>query len=408
MNNDRGRKGTRRLYFDDAYLTEFEAEVIDRLIVENQPALILDQTCFYPESGGQPWDKGTIDGVEVIKVVEDGERIVHVLARDVAAARVKGWIDWATRFDHMQQHSGQHLLSQAFFELLRGETKSFHLGADVSTLEIGLAKAAEEDIERVERRANEVAFENREIKTYFVPEEKIAEIPLRRPPKVSGLIRVVEADKFDYSACGGTHCRRTGEIGIIKITKSERIRGNLRFEFVCGGRALRDYALKNRVVRHLVNQFNVKEADVAPSVAKLTEEMKAVKKQARKSEEALAVFEAQEFIKRAEGKIIQQIFPEKSPEGARFLALNIIRQGELVCLFGAMSESRSHVILACSESLKLDMRRLVPVVSPLINGRGGGGPTLVEIAGDPAADLTAALHRAADFLKNTLNELPPS
>ena len=408
MNNDRGRKETRRLYFDDAYLTEFEAEVIDRLIVENQPALVLDQTCFYPESGGQPWDKGTIEGVEVIKVVEDGERIVHVLARDVAAARVKGWIDWATRFDHMQQHSGQHLLSQAFFELLRGETKSFHLGADVSTLEIGLAKAAEEDIERVERRANEVAFENREIKTYFVPEEKIAEIPLRRPPKVSGLIRVVEADKFDYSACGGTHCRRTGEIGIIKITKSERIRGNLRFEFVCGGRALRDYALRNRVVRHLVNQFNVKEADVAASVAKLTEEMKAVKKQARKSEEALAVFEAQEFIKRAEGKIIQQIFPEKSPEGARFLALNIIRQGELVCLFGAMSESRSHVILACSESLKLDMRRLVPVVSPLINGRGGGGPTLVEIAGDPAADLTAALHRAADFLKKTRNELPPS
>ena len=408
MNNDRGRKETRRLYFDDAYLTEFEAEVIDRLIVENQPALVLDQTCFYPESGGQPWDKGTIDGVEVIKVVEDGERIVHVLARDVAAARVKGWIDWATRFDHMQQHSGQHLLSQAFFELLRGETKSFHLGADVSTLEIGLAKAAEEDIERVERRANEVAFENREIKTYFVPEEKIAEIPLRRPPKVSGLIRVVEADKFDYSACGGTHCRRTGEIGIIKITKSERIRGNLRFEFVCGGRALRDYALKNRVVRHLVNKFNVKEADVAASVAKLTEEMKAVKKQARKSEEALAVFEAQEFIKRAEGKIIQQIFPEKSPEGARFLALNIIKHGEFVCLFGAMSESRSHVILACSESLKLDMRRLVPVVSPLINGRGGGGPTLVEIAGDPAADLTAALHRAADFLKKTRNELPPS
>ena len=408
MNNDRGKKETRRLYFDDAYLTEFEAEVIDRLIVENQPALVLDQTCFYPESGGQPWDKGTIDGVEVIKVVEDGERIVHVLARDVAAARVKGWIDWATRFDHMQQHSGQHLLSQAFFELLRGETKSFHLGADVSTLEIGLAKAAEEDIERVERRANEVAFENREIKTYFVPEEKIAEIPLRRPPKVSGLIRVVEADTFDYSACGGTHCRRTGEIGIIKITKSERIRGNLRFEFVCGGRALRDYALKNRVVRHLVNQFNVKEADVAASVAKLTEEMKAVKKQARKSEEALAVFEAQEFIKRAEGKIIQQIFPEKSAEGARFLAVNIIRQGEFVCLFGAMSESRSHVILACSESLKLDMRRLVPVVSPLINGRGGGGPTLVEIAGDPAADLTAALHRAADFLKKARNELPPS
>ena len=394
--------GTHRLYFEDAYQTRFEADVVGRTAVEGRPALILDRTCFYPESGGQPWDKGTIEGVEVLKVVEDGERIVHVLAAEVPASRVKGEIDWAVRFDHMQQHSGQHILSQAFFERMRGETKSFHLGPDVSTLEIGIADAGEEAVSGVERRANEVVFENREIKTYFVPEEKIGGVPLRRPPKVTGLIRVVEADAFDYSACGGTHCRRTGEIGLIKITKWERIRGQIRFEFVCGGRALRDYALKNRILRHMAGQFNVKEADVPASVAKLSEELKALKKQAKKNEEALAVFEAQDLIQKAEGRILRRVFADRSPEGTRFLALHIIRKGPFVALFGAKSESRSHLILACSETLKLDMRRLVPLVSPLVNGRGGGGPSLVEIAGDRDADLVQAVNLAAEAVRQEL------
>jgi alanyl-tRNA synthetase len=393
---------TQKLYFDDAYLVEFEAAVVARLVHQGQPAAVLDRTCFYPESGGQPWDKGTLDGVEVLNVVEDGEMIVHVLAKDLPSDRVKGKIDWAARFDHMQQHSGQHILSQAFFESLKGETRSFHLGADVSTLEIALAMAADGDIERVERRANAIVFENREIKTYFVPEERIGEIPLRRPPKVTGLIRVVEADAFDYSACGGTHCRRTGEIGLIKIVKSERIRGNLRFEFVCGGRALRDYALKNRIVRQLIGQFNVKEIDIAVSVARLAEELKTAKKRLRGSEEALSVFEARGLMDKAEGKIIREIFGDKSPEGARFLALNIIRQGEYVVLFGARSETRSHLILACSETLTLDMRRLTPIVAPLMNGRGGGGPTLVEIAGDLAADLRGVIAAAEDFVRKNL------
>lgn len=391
--------GTKRLFFEDAYLTEFEADVVDRLDIDRHPALVLGRTCFYPESGGQPWDKGVIDGVEVLRVLEDGDRIVHVLAGTVSASHVRGKVDWAVRFDHMQQHSGQHILSQAFFERLRGETKSFHLGPEVSTLEIGIPDADEEAMSRVERRANDVIFENREIKTYFVPEEKIGEIPLRRPPKVTGTIRVVEADGFDYSACGGTHCRRTGEIGLIKITGWERIRGQIRFEFVCGGRALRDYTLKNSIVRRLAGQFNVKESDVASSAAKQAEELKAAKKRAKRGEETSAVFEAQGLIQKAEGQIIQAVFDDRSPEGTRFLALHIIRQGAFVVLFGTRSESRSHLVLACSESLNLDMRRLVPVVSPAINGRGGGGPSLVEIAGDRNADLSAALTRAAETVK---------
>ena len=169
----------------------------------------------------------------------------------------------------MQQHTGQHVLSQAFWELLKGETLSFHMGPDVSTLEIGLKTISDSDCDRVEDRANAVVWQNREVKTYFVPEERIAEVPLRRPPKKQGLLRVVEVDGFDYSACGGTHVRRTGEIGLIKLGGIEKIRGNLRFDFLCGGRALRDYRAEDRAVRKLAAAFSCPPAEIAGQVEKL-------------------------------------------------------------------------------------------------------------------------------------------
>jgi alanyl-tRNA synthetase len=395
MDNTLKPAPTRRLYFEDAGRADFEAKVVERRSIDGRPALVLDATCFYPESGGQPWDLGTIDGVEVLRVVEDGDRIVHILAGDVAADAVRGRIDSVRRFDHMQQHSGQHVLSQAFFEILRGETRSFHLGPEVSTLEIGLAKADDADLERVERRANAIVFEDREIKTYFVPEERIGEVPLRRPPKVAGLIRVVEADAFDYSACGGTHCRRTGEIGLIKIVKAERIRGNLRFEFVCGFRALRDYTLKNRTVRGLVGRFNVGEDGVTAAVERLAEEFKDLKKQARRTEDALGEFEVRELLAQAEGGIVRRVFADKTPEGLRVLALNAVRRAEVTAFFATKTTARSHIVLAVSEAAKIDLRPLVAEISPLFAGRGGGGPSLVEIAGDAGADLEAVLDKAA-------------
>ena len=392
---------TRRLYFEDPYRVQFQADVVERSLAEGRSALVLSQTCFYPESGGQPSDKGTIEGVAVLKIFEDGDKIVHVLKADVAASQITGTIDWAVRFDHMQQHSGQHILSQAFYEIVKGETLSFHLGAEVSTVEIGIVKIHDDDLNRIERRANEMIFEDREIKTYFVAQDKIGGIPLRKPPKKQGLIRVVEVDGFDYSACGGTHCRRTGEVGLIKMTQWERIRNNLRFEFVCGWRALSDYRQKNAIVRQLLNQFSVKEAEVASSVGKLAEDLRSVRKLARKSEEKLAEFEALEFIKKSQGGVIKDVFTDKTPEATKFLALHIIKQGDFVVLFGARSEARSHLILAASANLKLDMRPLVSIVAPLINGKGGGSASLVEISGVTDANLAAILLKVEDIIKHS-------
>jgi alanyl-tRNA synthetase len=393
---------TTRLYFEDAYRTDFEARVVARLGVEGRPAVVLDRTEFYPESGGQPWDLGALNGISVVRVVEDGEAIVHILEKDVPGDEVQGRIDWARRFDHMQQHTGQHVLSQAFVEVARGETRSFHLGAEESTLEIGLANISDESLDRVERRANEIVFEDRAVKTYFVPQDRISEVPLRRPPKVEGLIRVVEVEGFDFSACGGTHVRKTGETGLIKVLSAERIRGNLRFPFVCGGRALASFQVRNRVVRDLVGRFNVQAKDVPASIERLAAELKDLKKHLKKVDEKLAGFEASEYIAKADGPVIGAVLEEKSPDAARALALSIVRQGSFAVCFGAKSEARSHLLLARSESLAVDLRQIVPVVAPLINGKGGGGPSLIEIAGDRAADLASAVARAVETIKEIL------
>jgi len=391
--------GTRRLYFDDAYRREFDAAVLERRTQEGSPALVLEETCFYPESGGQPWDKGTIDGIDVLKVVDLDGIIVHVLKEDVASPKVHGAIDWPTRFDHMQQHTGQHILSQAFFETLKGETLSFHLGEEVSTLEIGLRTITDADLDRVEDRANATVWEDREVKTYFVPEERIGDVPLRRPPKKQGLLRVVEVSGYDYSACGGTHCRRTGEIGLIKINGVEKIRGNIRFEFLCGDRALVDYRLKDRNVRKIAGLFSSLPRDTAGQVEKLAADFKVQKKRVRKLEERVAFFDAQDVIRGRKDRIVSGVFEDRTLEEARFLALNIIRNGEFIVLYGVVGESQGHLIFARSDALGPDLRNLIPAVGAVLVVKGGGGPSLVELVTNEKGRLAAAIEAARKWFE---------
>jgi len=393
---------TRRLYYEDAYLLEFEAGVVERREHEGLPAVVLDRTAFYPESGGQPWDRGTLGGVEVVKVLDLDGTILHVLKKEIAAGPTLGRIDRAARFDHMQQHTGQHILSQAFWEILKGETLSFHLGPDVSTLEIGLRALSDGEWDRVEDRANSVVWQDREVKTYFVPEEKIGQVPLRRPPKKQGLLRVVEVDGFDYSACGGTHCRRTGEVGLIKLAGMEKIRGNLRFEFLCGGRALRDYRAKDRTVRKLAASFSCSGEDIAPQVEKLAGDNKVTKKRARRLEERLAAFEAQEVVRAASGPIIAGLLEGKTLEETRFLALNIIKAGRFAVVYGVAAESQGHLLVARSEPMKADLRQLLPIVGAVVPVKGGGGPSLVELVTTEKARLEEAIVAAVNWLRENL------
>ena len=396
------KQETKRLYLEDSYRADFEALVVERETREKMSALILDQTCFYPESGGQPYDRGWINGEKVVKVFEEGERIIHILDRDIDAQGIKGKIDWQRRFDHMQQHSGQHILSQSFVELFEAQTLSFHLGESVSTLEIDMKKASDEEVEKVEGRANEIVFEDRKVKIHFLSEDEVDRLPLRKPPPEKKRIRVVEISDFDYTACGGTHVGRTGEVGLIKILKWERIRDNVRFEFLCGKRALQDYSAKNKILRELANRFTVHESEVLSSVEKLSSDLKSQKQSCRKLQQKIAQYEAREIIKKADKNIISQRFTDRTHEEVKNLALSIIHGGDFIVLLGLKGEERGHLILARSACFDIDMRELIPLVSPLIKGKGGGNPSLVELVAEDTENIDAALEQARTFIEKKI------
>jgi alanyl-tRNA synthetase len=394
---------TQRLYFEDAYRREFDARILERLVHEGRPAVVLDRTGFYPESGGQPSDRGMLGSASVLHVFEDGEKIVHLLDRELSEkGEVRGVIDWGRRFDHMQQHSGQHILSQCFVEVMEGETKSFHLGEQVSTLEIGIGAISDVELERVESRANEVVFEDREIRTYFVEAGRVGTVPLRRPPKKEGTIRVVEVAGFDFSACGGTHCRRTGEIGLIKLIRWDKIRNNLRFEFRCGWRTWRDYTAKNQSVLEISQKFSVQERDAARAVEKALQEARQTRKKMRQLQEALAAFEAREAVERESGWLVKKVWTDKTAEEAKLLALNIIRLAKRAVLFAVRGGEWDHFIFACADKMPLNMRDLIPIVMERAKGKGGGGPSLVEIVVEKGADLEGVLSAAEELLRRQL------
>jgi alanyl-tRNA synthetase len=279
------------------------------------------------------------------------------------------------------------------------------LGEETSTLEVDMREMSEEKAERAEKLANDVVFQNKGITTCFYGEEKISQVPLRRPPQKRGDIRVVQVSGFDHTACGGTHPRSTGEIGTIKILRWEKIRDNVRMEFICGRRALEDYTRKHRDLKTLSNNLTVDDKEVVSSLEKIKSDLKMQKKINRKMQEEILRYEADDIMQKAEGKIIEQIFSGRSQEEMRLLTLFIIKKGEFVVLFGLKKEERVHVFLACSESLALDMRELLPIVSPFIGGKGGGRPSLVEISGKNRDNLQKSLDAASRHISEKLQSI---
>jgi alanyl-tRNA synthetase len=389
---------TKKLYFDDPYQVEFNSKVLKKISRHDKPAVILEQTCFYPESGGQPADKGSINGIEVTDVIEEDGNIIHLLDRKVESDVIQGKLDWEIRFDHMQQHAGQHVLSQSFYELTRGETLSFHMGEENSTVEIDVHKISEREVAEVEKLANSIVFQNKEIKSYFVSEDQIVDVPLRGLPKKSGRIRVVEVSGFDYTACGGTHPQRTGEIGMIKILKLERIRNNIKFEFLCGKRALRDYIAKNIILNQVAVKFSVNHQELPLAAEKLFSDFQTLKKTNKKTQRRISRIEAREIIQEAKDHFIHNIFTDKTTEELRFLALNIIETPGLVVFLGLKKVKKVHVVLARSNDFDIDMRELVPIVAEQIKGKGGGRPVFVEIAGNDPKNLEAAVDEVEKYI----------
>jgi alanyl-tRNA synthetase len=390
---------TDRLYFADSYLTEFEAAVITVVPRDDQFAVALDRTAFYPTSGGQPHDSGTLNGIPVTDVLDEQDRILHVVSVPVSG-HVMGRIDWDRRFDHMQQHSGQHILSQAFLQVANAQTQSVHFGIEAATVDLDVSELSADTIERVEELANTVVFEDRPVQVREVDEGALKELELRRPPKQSGRFRIVEIEKFDRSACGGTHVRRTGEVGPIKIHRWERARGGARAGFLCGKRALRDYRWKNALVGELAGQFSVGQGEVREAVRRLMEQLSESRRTLEVyRDEALSAAALARVREVGPDRVVADVLPAQSAADITDLAGRIVESGAPVVLLGTQD---GKVVFARAKHITLDMRTLLQQTTAVLGGRGGGRPEFAQGA-VPSARVAEALKRAASDAQHAID-----
>jgi alanyl-tRNA synthetase len=288
---------TERLYYNDPYLLQFDANVIETKALGDRIGIVLDKTAFYPASGGQPNDLGTINGIPLVDCVEDEATgtVIHVIHEELQAGPVHCRIDSARRKDHMQQHSGQHVLSQAFVELFNWPTVSFHLGAVTCTIDLPVESLSGEQAEKAEDLANRIIGENRSVAVRYIAQENVAEAGLRKPTERAGDIRVIDIAGYDRSACGGTHVRATGEIGPILITGIERAKKQSRVQFICGDRVVRYARTANRALEAISQTISAPALETAAAVRALWDEHQLARKRMEDLESQLMDHEAAQF-----------------------------------------------------------------------------------------------------------------
>lgn len=371
-----------RLYYQDSYLRSFKATVLGRRSVDGHSAVILDKTAFYPTSGGQPCDTGKLNNISVIDVqaLEDGS-IVHVLACPLIGSDVCGEIDWARRFDHMQQHSGQHILSQAFLQTAHAETVSFHLGADESTIDLDRAPLSQKQVVSAVQLANQIGFDDRPLVARFVDGKELASLPLRKMPTMEGPIRIVHVADFDWSPCGGTHVKSSGEIGLIQVTRIERRKEHTRIYFVCGWRALADYTKKQDIVQILSSHFTTAADNILSSVQRIESEAKNAHKSLAAAQQQLVEYQLENWIDQAEHtgqlRIVKQVFQEYDLDLVKEIARRLTASPGLVALLAA-TQQRTQLVFACADDVPAHMGDLMRIACAYTGGRGGGSPKFAQ------------------------------
>jgi alanyl-tRNA synthetase len=381
---------TDRLYYDNPYLLEFDASILDRIPHQDRFGILLDRTAFYPTSGGQPNDLGTLNGVPLLDVYEDeaSGAVVHVVPEPVTGPAVHGIIDAERRRDHMQQHSGQHVLSQAFVELFNWPTVSFHLGASTSTIDLPADGITREQAERAEDLANRIIRENRPVAVRYVNAENISEAGLRKPTERAGDIRVIDISGFDKSACGGTHVRMTGEIGSILITRIERAKKQTRLEFLCGGRVLRYARDANRILESISQTISARPLETAQGVKALWDDLQGRHKRIEELEAKLLDIEAAEFPVR-DGLAVAA-FKGRGIETIKLLAQKITARPGVVTLLADESD-QIRVVFARSADSTVDVAALLKQTLDKFGGRGGGRPHLAQGGGLTASSAEEIL-----------------
>lgn len=391
---------TERLYYHDSYATEFEATVLDTAPApDGRPAARLDRTAFYPTSGGQPHDTGLLGGARVVDVVDaDDGTIVHVLDAAVSPGPVTGSIDWERRFDHMQQHTGQHVLSAAFERVTGVPTVSFHLGADTSTIDLARDVTAAE-IEQAEDEANRVVWADRPVTIRFVDADEAARLPLRKESGRAGTLRLVEVSDMDLSACGGTHVASAGAIGIIATASSERLRGGVRIEFVCGRRALRAQRRLRDVVSASVRMLSVAAGDLPDAIERMHCDSREIRRQMKDLHSRLALLEADALAGRAEAigttRFVVAALEGWDSNGLKQLAGAIAARPGLAAIL-VSAPAPSAIVVSRAADVGVDSATLLKQMVARFGGKGGGRPELAQGGGlDGSIDEMVAFARTA-------------
>ena len=396
---------TKKLYLEDPYLLSCSSEIIRQTEVNGKPGVILNQTVFYPTSGGQPHDTGTINNIAVIDVLEDeNQQIVHLLEKTVGGHQAECEINRGRRFDHMQQHTGQHILSQALLKICNGDTLSFHLGEQSATIDINQSGLSPETINAVEQHTNQIIFENRDVLGHVVGKDEIHRYPVRKLPTVEKNIRILEIKDYDYSPCGGTHCSKTGEIGMVKITRYENNKGGTRIHFVCGLRALKNFQKKTELIKRLSKADEcTAETDLPQYITKMKDDFKALTGERDHLNKKLLDYEAHALFadgkKHADFHLIKKIFTDRHQKEVKLLAKKIVKKSPgTVILFGTRSEGSARLHFQCSPKLPLDMSQLMEAACIIIDGRGGGRPHQAQGGSPYVEKLEEALESAEDML----------
>src|SRR2546427_7951740 len=403
---------TERLYYTDSYLREFEARVVG---VDPAPGgfrVYLDRSAFDPESGGQPSDRGTLGGIPVLDVFDEGDAVAHLVDRKPETETVRGEIDWLRRFDHMQQHTGQHALSAAFEKAGGLKTVSFHLGAETSTIDLDCDRVGRRQSEEAEELANRVVFEDREVRILFRRAGEANQMGLRKPTSREGDVRLIEIEGFDLSACGGTHVKRTGEIGMIAARKIELVKRNTRVEFVCGYRALRS-ARRDFLNLSEAGRLLSGAADRVPAlVAKQSEELRAAIHARERLAGRVAEYRAAELLStvplRNGRRVVRQVLSAEELLEAKMIAHAIAKQPASIALVAVRTAqgakapdskgSSTALFFAQSPGGTVDMSALLRQTVARFGGKGGGTRDFAQGGGVPEEKLGEALALAESLL----------
>jgi alanyl-tRNA synthetase len=415
------RKGTDltdRLYYHDSFLREFDAAVISCTPEGPRWKVILDKTAFYPTSGGQPHDLGTLGDVQVVEVVDapniaagpeasnpgDPHHVVHYTTAEVAAGPIHGRIDWSRRLDHMQQHTAQHLLSAAFIELFGFQTVSFHLGKGISTIDLAAPSVVLRQIEAAERRTNEIIFENRPVVIRFGTAQQLAESGIRKKVDREGILRAIEIEGFDRQPCGGTHLARTGQAGLTLLRKLERSREHWRIEFVAGYRALAAARSDFATLTQAASLLSCALADVPAGITKIIEDRRTSNTAIKHLEERLANLEAQSLLQQhpetsSGPRLILAMPPDATPAYLALLAAKLVAEKNVIALL--VSRESGHVAAARSAELTQDLGATLRESLREFNGKGGGAKHFAQGALPDPTQADAFITRAKSLLTSS-------